>query len=319
MHTLKPIPECENIEFKEKFIQRYTKLTDWETFKKYCCSFLRKSIRVNTLKISIEDLKNRLEKSFVLEQIPWCHDGFWIKHKEDRLDVGNTAEHLLGFYYVQESASMIPPIVLDPQPGEIILDMCAAPGSKTSQMAQQMNNQGIIVANDVKGMRLAALGINLQRMGILNTVVTLMRGEGMKDVLFDKILLDAPCSGTGTIRKSIKTIMMWNPEMVKRLASTQKKLITTAFGLLKDGGRLVYSTCSVEPQEDEGVIDYLLRTQPNAQVEEINLPINHKPAISEFEGETYNSQVKKCLRLWPQDNDTEGFFVASIKKVAKNE
>jgi len=315
MHTLKPIPECEKLEFKEKFVHRYSQLTDWETYKRYSCSFLRKSIRVNTLKISIPDLKKRLEKDWVLEQIPWCSEGFWIKHKNDRLDVGNTVEHLLGYYYVQEAASMIPPIVLSPQPGDIVLDMCSAPGSKASQMAQYMNNEGVLVCNDVKGMRLAALGINLQRMGVSNSIITLMKGEGIKDVKFDKILLDAPCSGTGTIRKSIKTIDIWNPEMVKRLASVQKRLITVAFNLLKDGGSLVYSTCSTEPQEDEAVIDFLLKTQPNARINDINLPIERKLAIAEFEGETYHPEVKKCLRLWPQDNDTEGFFVALIKKV----
>lgn len=315
MHNLKPIPECANIEFKEKFVHRYSQITDWQVFKTYCCSFLRKSIRVNTLKISIEDLKKRLEKSFVLEQIPWCKEGFWIRHKQDRLDVGNTAEHVLGYYYVQESASMIPPIVLDPQPGERILDMCAAPGSKTSQIAQYMENEGIIVANDVKGLRLAPLGINVQRMGVSNCVLTLMKGEGIQGVEFDKVLLDAPCSGTGTIRKSIKTIAIWNPEMIKRLASVQRRLITKAFELVAPGGRLVYSTCSVEPEEDEAVVDFLLQTQPFARIEEINLPIVHTPAITEFEGKIYNSEVKKCLRLWPQDNDTEGFFVASIKKV----
>ena len=314
MYELKPIPECENLEFKEKFIERYSKLTDWGLYKKFSCSFLRKSIRVNTLKISVNNLKKHLENSWILEQIPWCSDGFWIKHKNNRLDVGNTAEHLLGYYYVQEAASMIPPVVLNPQPGDVVLDMCAAPGSKASQIAQLMNNEGILVANDVKGMRLAALGINLQRMGISNAVITLMKGEGFKDLKFDKILLDAPCSGTGTIRKSIKTITIWNPEMVKRLASVQKRLIIVAFGLLKEGGRLVYSTCSNEPDENEAIIDFLLQSQHNAKIESIDLKIKHGSAVLDFEGKTFNSEIKHCLRLWPQDNDTEGFFIASIKK-----
>jgi len=314
MPELKPIPECEKLEFKEKFIHRYSQLTDWPLFKKYSCSFLRKSIRVNTLKISINDLKSRLEKDWVLEPIPWCPDGFWITHKKDRLDVGNTVEHMLGYYYVQEAASMIPPIVLDAKPGEIVLDMCASPGSKASQIAQLMNNEGVLVANDVKGLRLAPLGINIQRMGISNCITTLMKGEGFKDILFDKILLDAPCSGTGTIRKSLKTIEMWNPSMVKRLAAVQRRLITTAWNVLKQGGCLVYSTCSSEPEENEAVIDFLLRTQNDVVVEEISLPLNHNPAITEFEGEKYDVSVKNCLRLWPQDNDTEGFFVALLRK-----
>jgi 16S rRNA C967 or C1407 C5-methylase (RsmB/RsmF family) len=157
-----------------------------------------------------------------LAQIPWCKEGFWIEHEKGRLDVGNTIEHNLGYYYVQESASMIPPIVLDPKPGEKVLDLCASPGSKASQIAQYMDNKGVLVANDVSGMRLAALGINLQRLGILNCVITQMKGERLKGIEFDKILVDAPCSGTGTIRKSIKTIRMWNPNTIKNIAGQQK-------------------------------------------------------------------------------------------------
>lgn len=314
MHKLKPIPGTETIEFKQKFIERYSKLTDWEVFKKYNLSFLRKSIRVNTLKIEIEELKKRIENNWILEQIPWCKEGFWITHKEGRLDVGNTVEHVLGYYYVQESASMIPPIVLDPKPGEIILDMCAAPGSKTSQIAQYMQNKGILLANDITGDRLAALGINLQRTGATNTIITQMKGEKITGIKFDKILVDAPCSGTGTIRKSLKTIQMWNPDMLKRLANIQKKLICNAFELLKENGMLVYSTCSVEPEEDEGVVDFLLKKYPNAKVQEIQFEGCRSKPVIEFEGNTYNSEVSKCLRLWPQDNNTEGFFVTKIKK-----
>ena len=212
---------------------------------------------------------------------------------------------------------MIPPLVLDPQAGESVLDMCASPGSKTSQIAQMMKNEGVLVANDVKGDRLAALGINVQRMGIANCVITLMKGEGIKNLEFDRVLLDAPCSGTGTIRKSINTIKIWNPEMIKRLAAVQKRLICTAFELVKPGGLLVYSTCSVEPEEDEAVVDFLLQKYSNAKLDVIDLPIKHGSAVVEFEGKSFSDEVGKCLRLWPQDNDTEGFFVAKIRKVSE--
>jgi 16S rRNA C967 or C1407 C5-methylase (RsmB/RsmF family) len=142
-----------------------------------------------------------------------------------------------------------------------------------------------------------------------------MQGRLFKDYEFDKILVDAPCSGTGTIRKSFKTLLIWNPNMVKRLAGTQRQLIETAFNNLKKGGTLVYSTCTLEPEEDEGIIDYLINKYPDAKVEQIKLPgLKTSPAITEFEGKTYSNEVKKCLRIWPQDNDTEGFFVAKIKK-----
>ena len=128
------------------------------------------------------------------------------------------------------------------------------------------------------------------------------------------MLVDAPCSGTGTIRKSLKTINIWNPDMVRRLAITQRQLIETGFNLLKSNGTLVYSTCSLEPEENEEVVNYLINKYENAKLEEIELNIKKSPAILEFEDKKYSEEVKKCLRIWPQDNDTEGFFVAKIRK-----
>ena len=314
MHNLIPFHNKDEIEFKENFIERYSKLTDWETFKRYSLSFLRKSIRVNTLKTDVNALTERLKKDWTLKKIPWCKEGFWIEGI--RRDIGNLPEHVLGYIYVQEAASMIPPVVLNPQEGEIVLDMAAAPGSKTTQMVQQMKNKGIIVANDISHDRLASLGVNLQRCGAANTIMTMMLGYKFRYFTnkFDKILLDAPCSGTGSIRKSVKTVYMWNPDMVKRLASQQKQLIKTAFELLKEKGTMVYSTCTLEPEENEGVVDYLLNEFENAKIEKISLKIKRSPAVLEFEGKKYNKEIKNCLRIWPQDNDTEGFFVAKIKK-----
>jgi NOL1/NOP2/sun family putative RNA methylase len=310
------IKDAEKFVFKQKFIERYSKLTDFDEFKKYSLTYARRSIRVNTLKISVEELKKRLEHDWMLEQVPWCKEGFWIEHKgeEKRRDVGNLIEHSLGYIYIQEAVSMIPPIVLDPKPGEVIMDMAASPGSKTTQICAMMQNKGIVIANDITGDRLRPLGLNLQRCGISNVIVTLMKGQRVKGQEFDKILLDAPCSGTGTIRKSLKTILIWNPTMVSRLAKTQKHLIENAFSLLKKGGTLVYSTCSVEPEENEGVISHLLDKFTDAKVEEIHLNIKRSKPVLEFEGIKYNPEVSKCLRLWPQDNDTEGFFVAKIRK-----
>ncbi len=307
----------ESKEFKKPFIERYESLTDWEQFKDYSLRFLRRSIRVNTLKISIDDLKKRLYPDWKLTPVPWCKEGFWIENvKDGRRDVGNLAEHSLGYIYIQEAASMIPPVVLDPKPGDIVLDMCASPGSKSSQIAMYMENQGVLVANDYKGIRLAPLGINLQRMGVSNNIITLMEGRWFQRTKFDKILVDAPCSGTGTIRKSLKTIRIWNPTMITRLAITQKQLLETAFNGLNQGGTLVYSTCSVEPEEDEGVVDYLIKKYPEAIVEDIGLEgIKRSPAITEFGKHKYSDEVKKTLRIWPQDNDSEGFFVSKIRKI----
>lgn len=301
--------------FKEKFIERYSQVTDIEKFKEFSLLMPRRAIRVNTLKTTKEKLQKELEPEWKLEQIPWYENGFWIAHaKEERRDIGNLVQHSLGYFYVQEAVSMIPPIVLDPKPDEIVLDMCAAPGSKTTQIAMMMQNKGALIANDYKGKRLASLGINLQRMGVLNTTITLMRGQAMKDMQFDRILVDAPCSGTGTIRKSLKTLEMWNPAMIKRLSQTQKSLIIQAYKMLKPGGTMVYSTCSIDPEEDEEVIDYLVENQDSASIEDIKLNINKGKPITEFNKKVYSDQVKKCLRIWPQDNNTEGFFITRIKK-----
>jgi NOL1/NOP2/sun family putative RNA methylase len=313
-HELKTIPNTESLAFKPKFIERYSKLTDFGTYKRYSLAFLRKSIRVNTLKVSVKECVERLRKDFHLLPVPWCPEGFFIEHKEGRLDVGNTLEHALGYYYVQEAASMIPPVVLDPQPGEIVLDMAAAPGSKASQIAQMMLNTGVLLANDISGSRLAALGINLTRMGATNVVTTQMPGQRLEGMQFDRILLDAPCSGTGTIRKSLKTVLIWNPDTIRRIVATQRRMIDVAFRLLRPGGTLVYSTCSTEPEEDEGVVDWLLRQHEDADIADITLPIQHGPAVTEFDGTVYDPRTSRTLRLWPQDNDTEGFYVAKVVK-----
>ncbi len=312
-----PFHNFNEIVFKPKFIERYSQLTDWEEFKTCSLSFLNRSIRVNTLKMPIKELKERIENIWNLEQIPWCKEGFWIEHaKKERRDIGNLTEHALGYFYTQEAASMIPPVVLEPKPNEIILDIAASPGSKTTQIAQYMENKGILIANDYTYDRMKPLSINLQRCGVSNSIVTLMEGQWFKKsgIEFDRILVDAPCSGTGTIRKSLKTIGIWNPDMIRRLSITQKQLIETGFNLLKENGTLVYSTCSLEPEENEEVVDFLINKYENAKLEEIKLEIKRSPTILEFENKKYSEEIKKCLRIWPQDNDTEGFFVSKIRK-----
>ena len=314
----KLFPNSEQIEFKEKFVERYSNLTNWEEFKKYSLSFLRRSIRVNTLKISINELKKNLEKNWVLEQIPWCKEGFWIEHiKKERRDIGNLIEHSLGYFYTQEAASMIPPLVLEPKENDIVLDIAASPGSKTTQIAAYMKNKGLLVANDYTIKRMKPLSINIQRCGVTNCIITLMQGQWFKKsgIEFDKILVDAPCSGTGTIRKSLKTLRIWNPNMIKRLSITQKQLLETAFNILNENGTLIYSTCSLEPDENEAVVDFLVNKYNNAILEPIEIKnLKKSNPILEFDNNKYNENIKNCLRIWPQDNDTEGFFVAKIRK-----
>jgi NOL1/NOP2/sun family putative RNA methylase len=296
--------------YNPDFIKRYSRLTNWNEFSKYLQLPLRKSIRVNTLKISVTELTKKLTKDWHLESIPWCDYGFWISPKKTELSLGSTREHKLGYFYIQEAASMIPVIVLDPKPGETILDMCASPGGKTTQIAQHTHNTGKLIANDIREDRIAILKRNIARMGV-NCTLTKQPGQWFKDIKFDKILIDAPCSGTGTLHN----IENYTPAIFKRIANTQKSLLHHAYCVLKKNGIMVYSTCSLEPEENEAVIDWLLHRHKKTEIENINININRSPPVMEFEGINYDTRIKNCLRIWPQDNNTSGFFVAKIKKV----
>lgn len=309
----KPIPQ--EVEFKAAFIERYQELLGerLDAFLEYSSAYIRKSIRVNTIKIGVDELRRRLEPEWELTPVPWCPEGFWIRSRgEERFDIGNLPEHQLGYLYIQDAASMIPPVVLEPRPGEVVLDLCAAPGSKTTQMAQMMRGEGLLVANDVDASRLKPLGLNTQRCGVANCAITLRANDKFAPV-FDRLLVDAPCSGTGTIRRSLKIARMWSPGLVRKMAAVQRHLLGRAYRLLKPGGTLVYSTCTLEPEEDEGVVSWLLE-HTDARLEEISLPIQRSPAVTVWQGKAYHPEVVRCLRIYPQENDTEGFFVARLRK-----
>jgi tRNA (cytosine49-C5)-methyltransferase len=285
------------------------------------------SIRCNTLKISVEDLKTRLESYGWKIRQPFKKfpEVMIVDSKLKPGELGNLREHLLGYYYVQEISSMLPMMVLQPKPGEIILDLCASPGSKTTQAAAMMENSGTIIANEISMGRIGILNSNLERCGVMNAIVTRKEGVAFCNTIlkksklrFDKILVDAPCSGEGTLRKSPKTFLMWNPNMIKKIAGVQRKLAESAFRLLKVGGEMIYSTCTLAPEEDEMIVDHLIKTF-DVEVEQIKLPLKFRCGVCEWEGKELSGEVEKCLRLYPQDNDTDGFFVAKLKKLSDDE
>jgi NOL1/NOP2/sun family putative RNA methylase len=317
------------INIPREFEERYSLMfkENYKLFLEWSLKPLKKAIRVNTLKISIDGLKERLEKKGMnLIQIPWIKEGFWVEWTEksnenelkERFDLGNTIEHYLGFYYVQEAASMIPPLVLDPKPGELILDMAAAPGSKTTQIAQYMENEGTIVANDKNYNRTKILAMNIQRMGVTNTIITTKDARNFKylNLKFDKILLDAPCSATGAIRKSYDALTKFKKKNVKHLSNLQRQLIATAFEILKEEGVLVYSTCSIDVEENERVVDWLLNKFENVKLEKIELEgLKKEKVILNWKEREFSKELKKTLRIMPYTNDTEGFYIAKIRKV----
>ena len=304
MHEPKPL-------FEERMKLLLKDCKDYQDYLNSLKTPQRKSIRVNTIKSSIDEVKNIL-RHFEISQVPWCKEGFFINSKV--IGLGNLPEHWQGKFFIQSAVSMIPALVLNPKQTDLVADLCAAPGAKTTHLASLVENKGLILANEIDKDRVKTLISNLQRCGVLNTVITLMDGLRFRGFEFDRILLDAPCSGTGTIRKSLKTLKIYNTKMITKLANMQKRLIENAFNNLKENGVLVYSTCSLEPEENESVVNHLLNKYNNAKIEKIDIKIKRSPAVLEFENEIYNDNIKNCLRIWPQDNDTEGFFVAKIKK-----
>lgn len=299
----------------DKLFTRYEPIIpDFRHFMDFITKPLNQSFRINTLKAKREDILLLL-KDLRLKSLPYYNDGFYL---EEKFTIGNHLTHNLGLIYVQEIASMIPTIVLDPKPGEVVLDLCAAPGSKTTQIAQMMQNEGLLVANELNRKRTQGLLHNIKRCGVLNEAVINLRGEKIDRVLteyFDRILIDAPCSAEGTIRKSKAVLYHWGLKNIARMARIQKGLITAGFRALQPGGTMVYSTCTIAPEENEGVVAYLLDKFPEAEILSITLQhIKIRQGITKWQGESFDKRLKNCARILPQDNNTAPFFIAKITK-----
>jgi NOL1/NOP2/sun family putative RNA methylase len=298
-----------------KLFSRYESIIpDFQVFLDVIKKPLVRSFRINTLKARRQDVLLLL-KDVKLQSLPFYLDGFYIK---DKFPIGNHLIHNLGLIYVQEIASMIPALILDAQPGETVLDLCAAPGSKTTQIAQMMRNSGLLVVNELNRKRMQGLIHNLKRCGVFNEAVISLRGERVDQVLpeyFDRILIDAPCSAEGTIRKSKAVLYHWGLKNITRMARIQKGLITAGFRSLQPGGTMIYSTCTIAPEENEAVIAYLLNKFPEAELLPITLPhFTTRPGITKWRGESYDKKTQNCARILPQDNNTAPFFIAKITK-----
>ncbi len=305
------------IAFHPMLLERYKRIfgTEYESYVEYCSRPLPYVIRTNTLKISAKELQKKLiERDWNMIPVPFYPDAFTVATEET---LGNTREHFLGQYYVQGAASMIPPLALDPKPGEMIMDLCASPGSKSTQIAQLLQNKGVLLANEQDQKRIFPLVFNLQRCGVINSIVTQHSGAFFKNqrILFDRILVDAPCSAEGTVRKDSRLPEYLNVNLFHRMSKLQKELVRAAIACLKPGGTLVYSTCTVAPEENEGVIQQMLHEYPDLKVETINIPgLKTRPGLTGWEGLGLTAVMKKTIRVYPQDNDTEGFFVAKLVK-----
>ncbi len=280
----------------------------------------RKSFRVNRLKADPVTIREKIESyGCRLQAVPWYEDAFVIEAYPANAPRPEPLmlPQVLGHIHMQELASMLPPLALKEElrSAERVLDACAAPGSKTTQIAAMMTNKGILIANDKQFGRIRALKFNLERQGVLNCVTTNHDLRQWPQDQFPVILLDAPCSSEGTLRKNPHLLLRWQEALLDGHASLQQQLIRRAFDLLSPGGVLLYSTCSLAPEENEAVIDTLLREKPHATIEPVTIDgITLSPGLTQFEGRDYDTRVKDSARLWPHIHNTDGFFMARISK-----
>ena len=288
---------------KEFFVDRYKQL-GWE----FVDVQPKQAIRINVVNAKGKNLEERLPAIGVqLETIPFLETGYWVR--SSKVSVGATAEYLLGLYSIQEAAAQIPATLFTSLKGRTVLDACAAPGGKTVQLADLMGNTGVLVALDVNKRRLTALSNHLERCHVSNAVVYNLdaRQASRLNLKFDSILLDAPCSGNfSTDRDWFKRRTIAD---VKRNAKLQREILTEAAACLRADGEIVYSTCSLDPEENEVNMDWAAK-HLNLQIEEVDC--HGGKGLTEVFGSRLDVSVERCRRIWP--GETQGFFVCKLKK-----
>jgi NOL1/NOP2/sun family putative RNA methylase len=289
---------------KEFFVDRYRQL-GWE----FDDAQPRQAIRINVTNTKGKNIEERLRAIGIqLEKIPFLETGYWVR--TSKVSAGATAEYLIGLYSIQEAAAQIPAILFSDLKGKTVLDACAAPGGKTVQLADLMGNTGVIVALDVKKRRLAALSNHLERCHVGNTIVNHLdaRQASRLKLKFDRILLDAPCSGNFAAdnnwfkRRSLVDI--------ERNAKLQKAILTEAEACLRGNGEIIYSTCSLEPEENEVNMDWAVK-HLNLHIEEVDC--HGTKGLTKVFGSRLDVSVERCRRIWP--GETQGFFVCKLKKL----
>lgn len=271
------------------------------------------TLRVNTLKYDIQNLmKYFKENNIKFERVPWYKDGLIIKNANEK-QIQKLDIYEKGYIYLQSLSSMIPPLVLNPMPGEKVLDLTAAPGSKTTELSALMNNEGYILANELDKIRYERLKYNVEAQGAKIVEVINGRGEKVGDnypEVFDKVLLDTPCSGEGRfIVNKIATYRDWSPKTVKELSKLQKKLFQSAYKALKPNGVMVYSTCTLNEEENEHILQWALE---NLNLKLIDINIDIREAEKAF-NKGLDKTIEKAIRVLPS-KQTEGFFVAKLVK-----
>lgn len=308
------------IQLPAKLLERWKALYGEKKFPKILKTFSEKrlpSFRINTLKGNKDTIKKLKDEGFSLKEVSWYNNAYIFNNKSIR-ELTETSVYKDGEIYIQNLSSMIPVLVLAPQQDEKILDLAAAPGSKTTQIASLMQNTGEITANDISRQRLFKLRHNLMQAGVTNTKILNLPGESFWKKLpeyFDRTLVDVPCTMEGRIQcDDPLSYKDWSPKKIKHLAKLQKYLLRSAVSATKVGGTIVYSTCTLSPEENEEVIEWIIeKTNGALQVEQITIPsIPFTPGITKWNNKTY-LHTKNTCRIQP-DNTFEGFFIAKLQK-----
>ena len=300
----------------EEFVNKMKGLMD-EEFNSYLESYNKPrfyGLRVNTLKISVEEFLKI--SPFHLEPVPWTTDGFYYKEGDNP---GRHPYYYAGLYYIQEPSAMLPGAVIGVKPGDKVLDLCAAPGGKTVQMAAQMKGKGLLVANDINPERVKALVKNIELCGVRNAVVMNETPDKLAknfEGYFDKILVDAPCSGEGMFRKDEDAIKSWEKYKCEKCSGMQWDILQQVDKMLKPGGSILYSTCTFSPEEDELMIEkFMDEYRGNYELLEIPKTGGIEGGRTQWSNGTYD--FSKAARLWPHKLNGEGHFAALIKKIDK--
>ncbi len=275
-------------------------------------------LRLNPLKVSGGWESQRLTEEFGLRKVPWAREGYYFDRE---MRPGKHPFHDAGVFYIQEPSAMAAVELLDPVPGELVLDLCAAPGGKTTQIAGHLLGEGLLVSNEIHPARARILSQNVERMGVANAVVTNQEPDSLArrfGGFFDKILVDAPCSGEGMFRKDQEAREQWNPENVAMCARRQAEVLDQAAKMLKPGGRLVYSTCTFAPEENEGTVSGFLRRNPEFSVERTKGVKGLDRGRPEWT-EGGHEELKYTFRIWPHRAEGEGHYLAVLRKTGERD
>ena len=307
-----------------EILNYFTALYGEELTKSYQSQVNRETsqyIRVNLSKISIDELTASLKEKYgiICDRVFNYQNILSVQDKNNLL--GKTLEHILGYYYIQSFSSFIPPLVINPNQNDIVLDLCSAPGSKTTELGEIMNNRGTIIANEIQMDRLKSLVHNIDRMNQMNAGVLHSKGEQLNTIYnqyFDKILVDAPCSGLGIVQKKIEVNDWWTLERVRRLSELQLKLLVSAIKMLKVGGEIVYSTCTLTVEENEMIIDKVLKKYP-VEVQDFNINLATHDGITFYNSAKLNQSLSKAKRILPWEVNSDGFFIIKLIKTGETE